>query len=188
MFLHREQAGQNDTKSIPESSVVILDASEWRTLKLIGKAQNVWYQVDWNSLSVRALDCLHGVKFLTISPLDFSQARLAVKSYSYLTDDWDGANGTPPSQRALDESTILLSQLERLEVIEPKTMLSNDGEIGFYWRTDRCYLEIGVMGNGKWGAYGIDNNREPELMIDDHPIDSEIPEFFVEFLQEAKLL
>lgn len=119
--------------------------------------------------------------------MEFNQARLAVKSYSDLTADWDGANGIPPSQRAVDDSIDFLSQLERLSVIEPKTMLSNDGEIGLYWRTDRCYLEIGMVGNGNWDAYGIHHNKTPELMIGDHPIDN-IPEFFVEFLQEARLL
>lgn len=66
-------------------------------------------------------------------------------------------------------------------------MLSNDGEIGLYWRTDRRYLEIGVTGNGNWGAYGSHHNKKSELMIDDHPI-NEIPEILVEFLQAARLL
>lgn len=182
------QAGQDYTESIPNGSVIILDASECHALKLVGKVQHMWYQVDWDSSSFRVWDCLHSIEFLTSPPVEFNQARLAVKSFSDLTDDWDGANGRPPSQRAIDESSILLSQLEQLEVIEPKTMLSNDGEIGLYWRTDRCYLEIGVMGSGNWGAYGIAHGREPELMIDDHPIDKKIPDLFVEFLQEAKLL
>ena len=123
-----------------------------------------------------------------IIPVQFNQARLAVKSYSDLTHDWDGVNGRPPSRRAIDEAVILLSQLEGLEVVEPKTMLSNDGEIGLYWRTDRHYLEIGVIGNGNWSAYGVDHNEKPELMIDDHPIDDSIPERLVEFLQDTRVL
>ena len=123
-----------------------------------------------------------------IIPVQFNQARLAVKSYSDLTHDWDGVNGRPPSRRALDEAVNLLSQLERLEVGEPRTMLSNDGEIGLYWRTDRHYLEIGVMGDGYWSAFGIHQDEKPELMIDDHPIDKRIPERLVEFLQHTRAL
>ena len=123
-----------------------------------------------------------------IFPVKFNQARLAVKSFSDLTHDWDGTNGRPPSRRAIDESVNLLSQLERLEVVEPSTMVSNDGEIGLYWRTDRLYLEIGVMGNGNWSAYGVGHNEKPELMIDDYPIDKRIPELLVEFLQDTRVL
>ena len=120
-------------------------------------------------------------------PVEFNQARLEVKSYGDLTDDWDGSLGRPPAQRAIDESMDLLSQLERLEAVEPKTMLSNDGEIGIYWRTDRFYLEIGVMGDGNWGAYGIHRSTKQELMIDAHPIDKTLPESLVRFLREASL-
>lgn len=123
-----------------------------------------------------------------IFPVKFNQARLAVKSYSDLTHDWDGANGRPPSRRAIDESVNLLSQLAGLGVVEPSTMLSNDGEIGLYWRTGHLYLEIGVMGNGNWSAYGVDHNKKPELMIDDYPIDKRIPELLVEFLQATRVL
>ena len=119
--------------------------------------------------------------------VEFNQARLEVKSYRDLTDDWDGSEGRPPSQRAIDESMGLLSQLERLEVVEPKAMLSNDGEIGLYWRTDRCYLEIGVMGDGNWGAYGIHRSTKRELMIDHHPTDKTLPECLVGFLEDASL-
>lgn len=118
----------------------------------------------------------------------FARARLEVRSYADFPDDWDGSDGIPPSQRAIDESMHLLSQLERLQVVEPKTMLDNDGEIGLYWRTDRCYLEIGVMGDGDWGAYGNHRNLQLELMIDDHSIDKTFPEHFVEFLEKAGLL
>lgn len=194
MFWHREEIGQDYTESILERPVVILDpgatqqALERRELKPFGKAQPSSLQVDLDSSSIGAWGCLLDIKlFLTVFPAKFNQARLAIKSYSALTDDWDGAKGLPPSQRAIDESMDFLSQLEQLGVIEPKTMLSNDGEIGFYWRTDLCYLEIGMMGNGNWGAYGIHYNKTPELMIDDHPIDN-IPKIFVEFLQEARLL
>ena len=117
----------------------------------------------------------------------FNDARLAVRSYSDLTNDWDGSDGMPPTQRAIDESMNLLSQLERLNVVEPETMLSNDGEIGLYWRTGPCYLEIGVIGDGDWGAYGTHRDERPELMVGDHPIDSTFPEDFVEFLREAGL-
>lgn len=118
----------------------------------------------------------------------FNRARLEVQSYSDLTNDWDGSHGIPPSERAIDESMNLLSQLERLKVAESETMLSNDGEIGLYWRTGRCYLEIGVMGDGNWGAYGTHRDERPELMTDDHPIDDTFPEDFVEFVREAGLL
>lgn len=82
----------------------------------------------------------------------------------------------------------LLSQLESLKVVEPETMLSSDGEVGLYWRSGRCYLEIGVMGDRNWGAYGTHRDERRELMIDDHPIDDAFPEDFGEFVREARLL
>ena len=53
-------------------------------------------------------------------------------------------------------------------------MLSNDGEIGIYWRLDHCYLEIGLMGDGQWNAYGIDDHNR-ELMIDGHLLSMNYP-------------
>ena len=118
----------------------------------------------------------------------FSQARLEVNSYIEFSRGWDGSDGLPPSQVALDESLNLLSKLEWIGVVEPKTMLENDGEIGLYWRTDRCYLEIGVIGDGDWGAYGINRSTKNELMIDHYPTDKKLPESLVKFLQGVNLL
>lgn len=148
----------------------------------------LWSGVDLDSMSIPFRDCFLGPRFLTLFSAEFSQARLEVNSYIEFSRNWDGSDGLPASQRALDESLNLLSKLERLGVVEPKTMLENDGEIGLYWRTDSCYLEIGVIGDGDWGAYGINRSTKDELMIDYYPTDERLPESLVKFLQGVNLL
>lgn len=148
----------------------------------------LWDGVDLDSMSLPFRDCFLGPRFLTFSSAEFSQARLEVNSYIEFSRGWDGSDGLPPSQGALDESLNLLSKLEWLGVVEPKTMLENDGEIGLYWRTESCYLEIGVIGDGDWGTYGINRSTKDELMIDYYPTDQRLPESLVKFLQGVNLL
>ena len=165
-----------------------LNALKSRELRPFRVSPYLWYGVDWDSLSLRLWNCFLGPNLLTFSSAEFNQARLEVNSYIEFSRNWDGSDGLPASQRALDESLNLLSKLERLGVVEPKTMLENDGEIGLYWRTDSCYLEIGVIGDGDWGAYGINRSTKDELMIDYYPTDERLPESLVKFLQGVNLL
>lgn len=88
-----------------------------------------------------------------------SSNRVALMSYDDSTDDWVRERECPPSQQTNDDFMAVLSKLEMLDLVEPKTMVSNTMEL---------------------------NRTGAELIVDDPVIHCEIPDRLVRFLQPEK--
>ena len=103
----------------------------------------------------------------TMDSFDFSipknseLQKIQDKIYSFLLleDGWDGYYGVAPSQKTVDKSLLLLDKILNEGLKEPQTMLSSQGEIGFYWRnkSKKLYVELGIEDENEFSYY-INNN------------------------------
>lgn len=112
----------------------------------------------------------------------FAKAIEEINSYSKLEQGWDGADGIPPTQKNLELSTSFLAKLPS-KVMPPKTMLSSNGEIGFYWSNSEAYADIAISDDASISMFTkIKSNTNDQLKIEDFVEVSSIDDFFeIEF-------
>ena len=75
-----------------------------------------------------------------------------IKSYAQLKPDWDGYGGRAPAQVDIDNAVDFLMSLRGGDI--PRPMVAGDGDVGFTWRTESAYLEIGFCDEGQISFYG----------------------------------
>ena len=80
--------------------------------------------------------------------------RLARKimSYAGLEPGWDCEDGRAPSTEDIENAVAFLRSLRGGVV--PRPMVAGDGDVGFIWKTDSSYLEVGFCDNGQISFYG----------------------------------
>jgi hypothetical protein len=76
-----------------------------------------------------------------------------VTAYRGLKAGWDGDDGVAPSGEAIADALSFIRLLP-LRARLPKPMVAGDGEVGFYWKSDDCYIDVGFFGNGTISYYG----------------------------------
>lgn len=94
----------------------------------------------------------------SITPLNKLVGTL--NGYGNLPEDWDGYGGVPPMSETVSDASNVVSLLPR-EVPLPKPMLSGNGNIGLYWKTDDLYLDIEFEGDGTFSYYAEKAGVEP---------------------------
>jgi len=95
-------------------------------------------------------------------------------AYRGLDHDWDGYGGQPPNEAAVDDALAFLRLLP-LGTPNPTPTLSNDGEVGFFWKRDGYYIDIGFYGDGKYSYFGEDPNGV-EFGSDSELVESPLPD------------
>lgn len=88
-----------------------------------------------------------------------SSNHVALMSYDDSTDDWVRERERPPSQQTNDDFMAVLSKLETLNLVEPKTMVSNTMEL---------------------------DHTGAESIVDDPVVHCEIPDRLIRSLQPEK--
>jgi hypothetical protein len=74
-------------------------------------------------------------------------------AYCHLHEDWDGEGGVSPSREAVGDALAFLELLP-LKANLPKSTVSGDGEVGFYWKAPNGYIDVGFLGDGQIRYYG----------------------------------
>ena len=89
----------------------------------------------------------------------FIKVRDELLAYGDLEKDWDGYGGLPPSKELIEASVLLLNRIFEATNSAPTPMLSNSGEIGFYWKASELgqvsYVELSVNLDGLAYSYLI---------------------------------
>lgn len=83
-----------------------------------------------------------------------AEDKLAAELLSYLdlSEGWDGFESVPvPRDAVLDALSFL--DLRPGDVALPYPQIAPDGEVGFYWRTEDVFAEIGFYGDGEFSYY-----------------------------------
>ena len=75
-----------------------------------------------------------------------------IESYAKLEPDWDGHGGRAPARADIDNAVDFLMSLRGGDI--PRPMVAGDGDVGFTWRTESAYLEIGFCDEGQISFYG----------------------------------
>lgn len=104
-----------------------------------------------------------------------------LSSYVNLGDDWDGYDGVPPTRVAVDNALAFISKLPN-NLVLPKPMLSGNGNIGLYWKTDTLYLDIEFEGDGSYSYYAEKDGSDHSLFDDLVSVTAELPEALAQIL------
>lgn len=101
----------------------------------------------------------------------YSQVLAKITNYTSLSEGWDGDAAVPPR---LDVGADVEQFLNGLgaNIVEPKTMLGSDGEVGLYWRSKNAYAEIGFdRDHGNY--FFIRGGQIDSIHLDDISLDNQ---------------
>lgn len=79
--------------------------------------------------------------------------------YQELSADWDGDNGHAPALLDIENAVAFMDHIPDKGIASAKLMVAGDGDVGFYWRNDNFYLEIGFQ-DGNISFYGKPSEGE----------------------------
>ena len=65
-----------------------------------------------------------------------------IRSFADLPPGWDGEDGVAPSKSDIDNALDFISKIS-LDFMKPKSMIAGDGDVGFTWRKNDDYIEVG---------------------------------------------
>lgn len=79
-----------------------------------------------------------------------------LESFRKLGPNWNGYDGVPPTEQAIDECMAFARSLRPLAQ-GPVAMVSGQGEVGLFWErdSDDASVEIGFRGDGSYGFLAI---------------------------------
>ena len=88
---------------------------------------------------------------------------------------WDGEDGVAPSKSDIDNALDFISKIS-LDFMKPKAMIAGDGDVGFTWRKNDDYIEVGfpngeisycatVNGERFYGDASYNGQAPPELLL-----------------------
>ena len=80
--------------------------------------------------------------------------------YENLPEDWDGYGGVPPIGETISNATEFVSLLPS-DLPLPKPMLSGNGDVGLYWKTESLYIDIEFEGDGTYSYYAEKSGDSP---------------------------
>lgn len=73
-------------------------------------------------------------------------------SYRALTAGWDGLGSIAPIPGSIDSALAFLALLPDTVAL-PETTASADGEVGFYWKSQGVYIDVGFPAPGRISYY-----------------------------------
>ena len=73
-------------------------------------------------------------------------------SYLALPEGWDGYQGSPVPQEAVEDAMFFAS-LRPADIRIPYAQVSSTGEVGLYWREEGVHAEVFFEGNGTYYYY-----------------------------------
>ena len=71
-----------------------------------------------------------------------------LRTFKFLQRNWNGYEGVPPSDRAVEDCVHFLKQL--MTRVLPDPMVGGDGEVGLFWENSEYAVEVGFMGDGHY--------------------------------------
>lgn len=105
---------------------------------------------------------------------------LAIKEYANREKNWDGYDGIAPTPLAIEEAIYFLD-LMNIEQKLPEVCAAGDGEICFFWKNEKLYLELGFYGKDYYSYIFISEN--PDVLIDDISLKSDkIPSKLITYI------
>lgn len=84
---------------------------------------------------------------LATRPSDRLVGRL--RNYKQLSHNWNGYDGDPPPDGAVEQCVDFLRSLG--DILLPTPMVSGSGEVGLFWEREGVTIELGFKGKDKYG-------------------------------------
>jgi hypothetical protein len=79
-------------------------------------------------------------------------------SFQSLQDGWDGPDSIAPSADVIGLARKFLMALPG-DISLPDLTISADGEVGFYWKADGVYIDVGFPTDGRISYYAEANGK-----------------------------
>jgi hypothetical protein len=81
-----------------------------------------------------------------------------IVAYRKLRNGWEGVGSVGPRPSAIRDALTFIDKIP-FGAKTPDTTVAADGEVGFYWRTDHGYIDIGFKGDGTISYFARANGR-----------------------------
>lgn len=111
-----------------------------------------------------------------------------IEQFANLPDNWDGYGGIPPSEGIIANAIQFLALIPT-DIPPTRIGISGDGEISFFWETDRLYADFGIVDDiDNTYTYLIkDSTTNRRLHGDDRPLSEGIDSGAIALLRECLL-
>ena len=88
--------------------------------------------------------------------IDVSNKLLStLKTIAAYPTGWDGEDSKQATAEAIEEAKVFIDLLNEKGLLSrnPHLSLRNDGEVNFWWKTERGVLDLGFYGTGVYSYY-----------------------------------
>ena len=130
--------------------------------RFVGKTTTLWLAAESDrvhkladveqSTSVAAIG--HVTQYNEADRPTTPQERLVgeLRSWSLLTENWDGEGAAAPDARSLKEAVAFIRLLGE-GIVLPEPMLHASGHAGLFWKDDGLYADMKFLGDGHLAYY-----------------------------------
>ena len=96
-----------------------------------------------------------------------AKLRTELRSYSLLSEGWDGDGARAPIDQAIDDALLFLER-KPYDIPIPNPQVCSDGSVGLYWRTDigPFHAEVNFEGDGTFACFSVQGT--PSEVIDQY--------------------
>lgn len=116
------------------------------------------------------------------------ELREEIRSYTRLSDDWDGDGATAPCEQAVTDALAFLGS-RPLGVPLPLPEVATTGDVGMYWDRGGVFAEVQFGGDGAFSYYA--ERRQGRTLVKEYgrdglPVAGPWPDDMVRLLRQLK--
>ncbi len=145
------------------SAAILLAASPWVAAKSEAAPHSSYIIDDAGSSAAQqqySLDRPLSLGSFNQGQSDLQKTLAEISALRMLEDDWDSYGASRPSPVAIDLVENLVKRLKNFPV-RAKTKVGSAGEVGLYWKSQNCYIDITVDAAKKFVIYHADSALNP---------------------------
>jgi hypothetical protein len=160
--LARYDSGLDDVASGPAERQSTSRASSVVTAAFVAAVTSSIANPTSSSFNTSAWSVSRPAIYASVQVQDDRNSVLSAKiaKYRSLVDGWDGLGSVAPSQKAIDDAMIFIDKIPPGAKL-PEPTVSADGEVGFFWKSQGVYIDVGLKGDGFISYYGEAPNVAP---------------------------
>ena len=106
-----------------------------------------------------------------------------LKTYQSLPEGWDGESGVAPDVQTVLLGISFLAKLNESRLPLPKSSLSSQGELGFYWERNDVFVDVGLEADGTISYFA--KSSDSKIGMDNVSIESGLPQDLMSFINAS---
>lgn len=105
-----------------------------------------------------------------------------IRELRLYTENWDGMGAIVPTEQAIDDAETFLRSLPIEQIEAPHIALAADGEINFFWETDKIRMDLGLFGDGTY-SYFAKSSDGKKFYCDDEGLEAPLGQEIINLLR-----